>query len=198
MIWKDTATEKRPLIPEDTYAGVCVGVVDLGTHANSFGGSNRKVHLSWEIPSLAEENEEGEMTSRFIGRKLTCSLHERSNLRALLIGWRGRDFTPEELEAFDSANVLGAPALLQVIHRTFHSGEGKYHFVNSVTKYLKEMPAIQSTSRRLDFSFDDFDEDSFNLLPEHLQNLIRESAEWAALEAEGKAPVIVPDSEIPF
>ena len=51
-----------------------------------------------------------------ISKEFTLSLHERANLRRVLISWRGRQFTAEELGGFELANVLGANAMLNVVH----------------------------------------------------------------------------------
>ena len=57
-----TATKKGkeyPLIPEDTYHGVCYCVIDLGTQPNPVPTYDdmRKVLIGWEIPSLRIEIE---------------------------------------------------------------------------------------------------------------------------------------------
>jgi hypothetical protein len=57
-----------------------------------------------------------------LSRDFTLSLHERSGLRPFLVGWRGRDFTNEELQRFDVQNLLGVPCMLNVVHKPGSEG----------------------------------------------------------------------------
>jgi hypothetical protein len=50
-------------------------------------------------------------------------MNEKSNLRHDLEGWRGRQFTDEEAEDFDTRNVLGKPCMINVIHKPGKKGK---------------------------------------------------------------------------
>ena len=42
-------------------------------------------------------------------------MHQKANLRIFLEGWRGRKFTDQEAEDFETSTVLGKPAMLNVV-----------------------------------------------------------------------------------
>lgn len=94
--------------PEGLHNAVCVDIVDMGERDTPWG-RKKAIRLVWE---LEEEMEDGR---RFVASKrYSPSLHEKATLRKDLKGWRGRDFTPEELQGFDLDNVLHAPCQLVV------------------------------------------------------------------------------------
>jgi len=75
-----------------------------------------------------------------VQRWYTASLHEKAALRHMLTIWRGREFTPAELEAFDVENVVGAAALLTVQYN--ESNGTWYANVEGVSRLPKGMAAM--------------------------------------------------------
>ena len=57
-----------------------------------------------------------------IKKDYRASLHEKAGLRKDLEAWRGRPFTNVELQGFDLENVVGAPCMLNVIHKQGSKG----------------------------------------------------------------------------
>jgi hypothetical protein len=57
-----------------------------------------------------------------VTNRYTLSLNEKATLRKHLEAWRGKLFTPAELEGFDLENLLGANCQLQVIHNLSDQG----------------------------------------------------------------------------
>lgn len=97
--------------PEGLHPAVCVDVVDLGVVQTNFG-MKHQIKVIWQI---AAKNEKGE---RFqIRRQYTPSLFEGSNLRRDLESWRGKPFSPEQLQRFDVEALIGANCQIQVAHR---------------------------------------------------------------------------------
>ena len=132
-------------VPEGPHPAICDMFVELGLQETTgkFGGKvQHKIYLRWQIPEhrLSYEKDgvkiEGPMT---IGAKFTLSLHEKAALRKILKGWRGRDFTPDELKKFDVTTILGKPCLLSVSHAP-KDGGGVYANVDTVMKLHKDMP----------------------------------------------------------
>jgi hypothetical protein len=138
---------------------------------------------------------------------MTMSLNEKANLRKTLHAWRGRDFTPEELKAFNMGKLVGAPALLNVVHEEGKNGK-TYAGIFSITPLpaamKKQLPA--STTRHVIFDLDDFDLEVFDGLSEYLQNIIKESVEWkerkppapVAAKPAASVPLEDMDDDIPF
>ncbi len=108
--------EDFELCPAGIHSAVCYAVADLGLQENPFSPEKpiRKCVVLWEIEPRMSDNR------RFgLSKFYTLSLNSKSNLRADLISWRGRDFTKEELDAgFDIERLQGANCTLNIVHET--------------------------------------------------------------------------------
>jgi hypothetical protein len=123
--------------PAGAWAAVCVDVVDLGVLEVSFGGKSKqqhKIRIVWQISEMMANNKPYVVSKRY-----TLSLHEKAALRKDLESWRGRAFTPSELEGFDVESVLSASALLNILAE---EKDGKrYSNVTAVMRLPKTMEA---------------------------------------------------------
>lgn len=118
IIARDNRKEFTPA-PEGLHQGVCVDVVDLGLVAGIYG-EKHKVELRWQLEQL---DETATPPRHFmVTNRYTLSLNEKATLRKHLEAWRGKLFTPAELEGFDLENLLGANCQLQVIHNLSDQG----------------------------------------------------------------------------
>lgn len=180
LIVTEGAKSAIPLLPEDVYPAVCCQLVDLGDqYSEKFGNTQRKVLISWEIPS--EKLESGE--TRRLSNTYTASLNAKGNLRKDLISWRGRDFTVEELKKFDLRNIVGAPCLLNVIHKEGADGT-KRAVIGGIMKLVKGMAVPQLTNGSTIIDLDeDGVEEKIEQLPEWIQTRIKESETWKDREA---------------
>lgn len=152
--------------PAGNHVARCYAVVDLGMQSRTFQGvesHKRIVRISWELPN--ELMSDGRPFS--ISANYTLSLSEKANLRRDLQSWRGRAFTDEELQGFDLFTILGAPAMVNVVH---NESNGKtYANVGSVSPMPKGMTAPPLVNEAIKFSLDEYDERVFNSLPDWLQ-----------------------------
>jgi len=164
-------------IEAGNHHGVCVAVIDLGTQYNErFQKEQPKVMITWELVDFPIESDNGD-GFRLISREYTAVLSEKSNLYADLISWRGRDFTPEELEGFNVKNVLGANCLVNVVNIT--KNNKTYSNVTTVAKLPKGMTAKKGTYQLIY----DMDEDVENIpegVPDWIKDKIKKSREWIA------------------
>jgi len=125
--------------PAGTHSSVCVDVVDLGILEVNFGKEHKKQHkirVVWQIEEVMGDNK-----PYIVQKRYTLSLHEKASLRKDLESWRGRAFTPEELEGFDVETVIGAPCLLNVIHAV--KDGSTYANITSIMRLPKSMQAIK-------------------------------------------------------
>lgn len=125
--------------PAGTHAAVCCDIVDLGTLEVTFGGktkSQHKIRVVWQID---EERDDGKPFT--VGKRYTLSLHEKSNLRKDLESWRGKSFTPEELDGFDLEVLIGIGCMVNIIHQPKQDGGQPWANVAAVMKLLKGMSA---------------------------------------------------------
>jgi hypothetical protein len=112
LIAKDAGSKRIPA-PAGVHNAVCVDVVDLGLQQTQFGVQH-KIVVIWEI-----DEQHPEFDRRFtVSRKYTNSLNEKATLSKDLESWRGKPFTKEERGGFDVEKLIGAPAMVNVAHKT--------------------------------------------------------------------------------
>lgn len=164
-------------IEAGTHLAICTMLIDLGEQfSEAYHNSSRKVLIGWEIPGETIELDDGPHP-RTITKRYTASLNEKANLRQDLAAWRGRDFTPQELAAFDLRNVVGAPCFINVAHRENANGR-TYANVQSVMALPKGTPKPQASEAPVIF---DMDTDPLGMvedLPEWIANIIKESTTY--------------------
>lgn len=170
-------------VPQGLHIGVCYAVWDLGTHRiEEWKKDVHKILLSWEIPEERIELEkDGEIQDlpRVISRKYTLSLHSKADLRKDLESWRGKVFTPEELEGFDIYNVLKAPCQLNIIHN--EKDKRVYANISSIVPAPKGTK-IQPENSTMVFSFEDYPEKGIpEGTPDWIQEIIKDSQEWLGI-----------------
>lgn len=175
LVVNEGSSTSIPLLPEDTYPAVCNMLVDLGEqYSEKFDKTSRQILICWEIPSEKLDNGE----SRRLSKTYTASLNSKGNLRRDLIAWRGRDFTVDELKAFDLKNIVGAPCMLQVIHRVGQDGT-KRAVIGGIMKLPKGMPIPTLTNGFTIYDLDADDAvDKLDELPEWVQERIKGSETW--------------------
>ena len=109
--------------PEGQYAARCVDVVDLGEKVEQYPGFPQRLsHKCMLIFRTGEQNEE---TGDFIdiAKEFTVSMGEKANLRKALEDWRGKSYTPSQVEdGVPLHKLTGQPALITVEHKTSAKG----------------------------------------------------------------------------
>jgi len=137
--------------PEGTHFAVCDMVVDLGQQKTTYQGVEsvkHQIYLRWQIPDERTEWTDGEGKKQtgpvVIGKTYTASLGEKANLRKDLQSWRSRAFTDAELKAFDVANLLGAPAMISIVHN--HKDGKTYANIGAIGKLPKnsQVPQVEN------------------------------------------------------
>ena len=176
-----------PIMEAGAYPAVCIGIIDIGDQFNKvYDKYTRKCVFQFEIPSETIEID-GEQKPRVISATYTASLAEKSNLRKTLESWRGREFTKEELTGFDLENVLGAPCMLNVIHKESAQGN-TFANISAITRMPKGYE-VRSNTEKIIFSLNDTDAlEKMAKLPEWIQARIKESSQYMAMTT---APVTV-------
>ena len=204
FVVKEEGGSRIPPVAEGSYPSVCVGLIDLGMQNQEFEGRkkcSRQVTIIWELVGETIETSEGELP-RTINKTYTASLHERSGLRKDLKSWRGREFTAEELKGFDLCNILGAPCLLQIVHK--NTPNGTYANIAAIMSLPKGMPRPAPASAPVLFDIDSETAiEDFANLPEWIQKRIAESPTWAERVGDRTAGFVEllnndADGELPF
>lgn len=173
-----------PPLAGGTYTGVCIAVVDLGKQYEQYDNQKQGKYVDrcmfiFEIPSERVEVD-GEDKPRWISTKrLSQSLHERSNLNQILTTWRGQPLTDCDFEeGFDLSAMLGQPATLSVSVKEKKNG-GLRNEINAISGLPKGTPAPVVESELLRFDADCPDEAVFQALPEWVQDIIRKSTQFS-------------------
>lgn len=177
----------RELIPAGNYIARCYQMIEIGTVKEDYMGVPKmlhKVRIGWELPDELRvfDPAKGEQPL-VISKEYTLSMHEKATLRNDLKSWRGKDFTEEEAKCFDITKLLGVPCMLNIIHKQGKTDPSKtYEQISGITplpKSVKCPPAINSLSV---LSYDSFDFDLFNSLPDFLKQKIQGSEEYAKMQ----------------
>lgn len=186
IIAKSKGNTPRELTPAGNYSARCYQMIHIGTNNETFKGETKimnKVWIGWEIPELTRVFDEAKGPQPIvISKEYTLSLGTKANLRKMLASWRSRDFTEEEAEAFDITAVLGKACMINVIHKASESDATKvYEEIAGVTPLptgLKCPPLINPLQ---ELTFDAFNRDLFEKLPEFIRDKIRSSEEYRAM-----------------
>jgi hypothetical protein len=207
-------TTQRELIPAGTYLARCYSMVHLGTVKQSYLGEDKwtnLVRITWELPTELRcfNSEKGEQPC-VISKEVTLSMNEKSTLRALLTGWRGKAFSDEEAKEFDVAKLLGKPCMISIFHQASKSNPEKvYERIASISPVMKGMECPPQINLTFEFSVLDYNQDKFDSMPEFIKEMVRGSKEFkqmlqpkpVAQPAQvAQPPVSIEDSfdELPF
>ncbi len=178
-------SKKFEIIPAGSYPARCYSMIELGTNEETYQGVSKmvnKVRITWELPTetMVFKEERGP-EPRVISKEFTLSMHEKANLRAFLENWRGKSFTEKEAEAFDVTNLLGVPCLLSITHKAATNGN-TYANISSVSLLPKGMECPEMINERQELSFDDFNQELFDQLPDFIKEKISMSDEYKTLK----------------
>jgi hypothetical protein len=201
---KETGGKDFKKVPPGAHFAICNMVVDCGLQEGFNGKPQHKIYIRWEVPdervSYEKDGKEIEGPCS-IGSLYTLSLSEKANLRKVLENWRGKAFTPQELQGFDITNVLGKCCQIMVTH----SDDGKYANVTGVMGISKDQKPratdAKPENKPLAYSLDDHSPATFNALPNWLQEKIekRMKAPTEATPSTGRAiDDEAFDDDIPF
>lgn len=124
--------------PAGMQQAVCCDVVDLGLLETQWG-QKHKIDIVWQSDEKMADGR-----PFLVKKRYTLSLNERANLRHDLESWRNKPFTEAEAEGFDVERLIGANALLNVVHKTGSKG-GVFANVMNVTPIMKGMPKLTPT-----------------------------------------------------
>lgn len=180
--------------PSGAYAACLVRLIDKGSRQETYQGGpptwKRKLMLGFEICDDETRMESGKPYMCY--REFTFSMHEKSALRSFIAGWRGQAFSDADAREFDFSKLLGAYALVNVIHKTRQDGSIRAE-LQSISKLPKGMTPAELVSEPLAFDCDNPDLADLAKLGKRTQEAIESSPEFKAAMAEtAPAPVQQP------
>lgn len=207
IVAKNSATQ-RELIPAGTHLARCYQMIEIGTVKENILGQEKiltKVRIGWELPEERRifSDEKGEQPF-VISKEYTLSMNEKANLRKDLESWRGKGFSEDEAKGFDITKLLGVPCMLNIIHRTSKDGQKVYDNIAGIMPVPKSMKCPAQENKTFVLSYDAFDFNVFNSLPDFIKDKMKGSSEFAAIQQpnhrEMNEPVSLTDpiDDLPF
>jgi hypothetical protein len=154
----------------------------MGTQTTDYQGETktaRKVLMGFEILDTEVRRDDGQ--PHVVSKRFTASLHEKAALRKTLVSWKGKDFTPTELKAFDLAAVLGKTCLIALVDS---AKDGKtYTNIAAIMAAPKGTTPPEGTCNEplvhWDMAAPDWN--AFSFLPNRIREQIEASPEFKAL-----------------
>jgi hypothetical protein len=166
------------------YVARCVQMVQIGTINELINGESKTAHkviLGFEFPTeLKVFKEENGEQPFFLRKEYTLSFHEKATLRKHLETWRGKKFTDEEASSFDITKLLNVSCTINVVHKESKTGK-IYAEIGSISPLMKGTICPEQINPTQVLSFDNFDTDVFDSLPEYLRKKIEGSEEYKEL-----------------
>lgn len=197
---------QRELIPAGNYIARCYQMIEIGTVKETILGKEKiipKVRIGWELPTELKvfKDENGEQPC-VISKEYTLSMAEKANLRIALKSWRGKDFTEDEAKSFDITKLLGVPCMINIIHKTSKDGLKVYEEISGITPIPKGIECPPQYNKTLLLSYDSFDVEVFNKLPDFIRNKMTGSLEYVAIQSPNHTNIepstTSEDDDLPF
>ena len=197
---------QRELIPAGNYIARCYQMIEIGTVKEIILGKEKiipKVRIGWELPTELKvfKEENGEQPC-VISKEYTLSMAEKANLRIALKSWRGKDFTEDEAKSFDITKLLGVPCMINIIHKPSKDGLKIYEEISGITPLPKGIECPKQVNKTLVLSYDNFDVETFNNLPDFIRNKMISSLEYAAMQTPNHTSIdtstVSDDDDLPF
>lgn len=182
----------RELIPEGNHIATCIGMIQIGTVTSNIQGAMKSLHkvrITWEFPDEKRVYDEtkGEQPMVF-SKEFTLSLSDKSNLRKILESWRGAAFTAEEAAGFDITKLVGAPCMINIIHKASKTDPTKkYEEIGSIARLIKGMKKPDQVNPSRILSYDNFDFEYFDTLPDFIKEAMKSTPEYQELIARQNA-----------
>lgn len=186
------AKAKVPPVEPGTYMALCVGIYDLGEQETEYNGKTRyanQIQFTFEIPTLTIEID-GEQKPRQLSRTFAVSTSKKSNLRAFLSSWAGKKFSDEEFSNFETDGLLGKSAMIQVVLNE----SGEYANIDTIMQLPQGIPPLKTVTPLLTFDMEQWDDKTFEALPDWVQEKIKNSTQYKGKHAP-ETPVDFPEQE---
>lgn len=137
------------MAPAGTHPAVLVGLIDLGTHTETFQGQApkdaQKLYLIWELTS--EHDSQGRPF--LVGQEYTYSLGKKAKLRSIVEGFLGRSLA--DGEEYDIAEMIGKPCVATVKEGVTGAGK-KYASLAGIGKPMKGLTVPQPLTESFTFA----------------------------------------------
>lgn len=190
MKLKNRSKPMRPPVQGGTYLAVCVYSIDLGEQLCEFEGKKPeykdKVLLGFELCGITYD-EDGIPKPYDLSKTYTASRHKNASIRKTVEAWNGKEMSEEEAEAFDTNDLVGRTAMVNVVLK-----ENGYNDIQSIIQIPAGLPSPTATIPFIRFDIDPWDQAAFDALPEWAQNRVKKSTQYQKEHAPTETIAAVP------
>lgn len=134
---KGSSASKFKNHPEGQYLAQCVDTIDIGERVSSFAGKPTEVRAKCAIVFRTGEKNPDTGDLIDISEEFTISMFETANMRQFLESWRGKSYTPEQVDAgIQLEKLVGHWGLISVEEKL-----SKRDRAYSIIKSIAPLPA---------------------------------------------------------
>lgn len=183
---------KKILPPEGVHNARCIQLVDLGTQETEWEGKismKHQIKLAFElVDETAIFNEDKGEQNFVLYRTYTLSLAPKATLAIHISAWLNKKFGKSD--SFDLNELLNAPCQIQVRHNE----SKEYANIVAIMAPPKGVKVAKASNDCFSvfLTEEEFDQDSFDLLPNFMKEKLAATEEFAAcggsFEAEEEKP----------
>lgn len=199
---KSAGKEFEP-IAEGAYPARIYQIIHIGTIPGYQGVMQNKVNITFEFPTELKifKEDKGEQP-QVLSQDYTLSFHEKATLtkvinacdpKALKIGDDGL------IEEYDTEKLIGKSCLVTVVHKLGKDGK-VYANIGNCTVMPKGMVCPDAINETKILNYDDFNKELFESFPKFIQDKIKSSSEYQAMnntkaKENGEDPFEFDDNE---
>lgn len=196
---------QREILDEGTYPARIYEYIHLGTQKGEWEGRETnyyKIRFTFEFPTEKRTFKEGEEEKPLVmSYDATLSFNEKANLRKLAEACVGK-MTDAEAVNFDVDTLVGKACLVSVAHKPPKDGI-VYAFITGFMPLMKGLVVEPQINKSKMLTFENWDDEVFNLLPQFVKDKITSSPEYKTLngvkvEPKGYEGEVVNVDDIPF
>ena len=154
---------------------VCVYSIDIGEQLHKYTDKSSYQHdvvIGFELSGVSYE-ENGEKKPYDLSKTYNASKYPTSAFRKMVNAWNGREMSQEEADQFDTNDVVGRTAMVNVVLK-----ENGYNDIQSVMQVPPGLPEPVATMPFIRFDMEPWDQQAFEALPEWAQNRIKKSTQY--------------------
>ena len=196
LAYNKKSTETEP-IETGSYPARVYQMIQIGTVAGFQGALQNKVRIGFELPTeLAIFDPAKGEQPRVISQDYTLSFHEKAKLTKVINACDPNALKALDedgfLEEFDVENLIGKDCLITIGQKAKKDGTGNYAFIDGCTRIPKGMTCPKAINPVQVLSFDKWNEEKFNALPDFIKDKITSSEEYKKMKG------IVSDEDMKF
>ncbi len=184
--------QKKEQVEEGNYVATLYKIVYMGTVEGEYKGEHTsayKVNFTWELPTEMKVWKEGDEPKPVVISKMyTLSMGKKSSLRPIVEGIIG-GLSDAEASDLDLDTLLGKPCLLNITYGISETGKEKQNIATS--KLMKGMEAPTPFNKQVILSYDNWNQDIYDALPQFMRDEMAKTAEYNSL---GLAPAMTVDN----